>query len=76
MGKTLRDVKRGDELLVSYKANYMHHTRVERQTLLKQLNIECHCEICQDAAENEPTVSFLPPAHLISIRQYCYEKKF
>ncbi|XP_012158554.1 uncharacterized protein LOC101463250 isoform X2 [Ceratitis capitata] len=55
MGKTLRDVKRGDELLVSYKANYMHHTRVERQTLLKQLNIECHCEICQDAAENEPT---------------------
>ncbi|XP_053970058.1 uncharacterized protein LOC128871912 isoform X1 [Anastrepha ludens] len=55
MGRTMRYIKKDEELFVSYKAHYMRHTREERHIFLKQINIDCQCEVCQNVVETEPT---------------------
>ncbi|XP_011188148.2 uncharacterized protein LOC105215746 isoform X1 [Zeugodacus cucurbitae] len=53
MGTTIRDIKKGEELVVSYKANFMRHTRMERTAFLKHINIQCQCKVCQIPVETE-----------------------
>ncbi|XP_049305866.1 uncharacterized protein LOC105228216 isoform X3 [Bactrocera dorsalis] len=62
MGIALRDIKKGEELVVSFKANCIRHTRTERTTFLKHINIQCQCKACQIPVEKE----------LINIRQGIY----
>ncbi|XP_065371107.1 uncharacterized protein LOC135963257 [Calliphora vicina] len=55
IGKSLRTIKKGEQLYVSYKANYMRHARVERQQFIKRFDVYCKCEYCKKDDIEEPT---------------------
>lgn len=57
IGKTLKEIKKGEQLYVSYKAHYTHHVKVERQRFLKRFDINCKCDFCKMDNNQEPTVS-------------------
>uniref|UniRef100_A0A1I8PS07 MYND-type domain-containing protein n=1 Tax=Stomoxys calcitrans TaxID=35570 RepID=A0A1I8PS07_STOCA len=54
VGKALKAIKAGEQLYVSVNAHYMRHARKERQTFLKQLDLECQCEFCVSDNAEEP----------------------
>ncbi|XP_037822599.1 uncharacterized protein LOC119611174 [Lucilia sericata] len=54
IGKTLRKIKKGEQLYVSFKAHYMHHAKVERRQFLKRNNINCKCEYCKKDDYDDP----------------------
>lgn len=68
IGKALREITKDEELVVSYKAHYMRHTKQERKQFLLKLKMECFCKYCEMDDEEEPCVSILIVS--ISIRQF------
>ncbi|XP_073816749.1 uncharacterized protein isoform X2 [Musca autumnalis] len=63
LGKSLKTIKKGEPLYVTYNSNVMFSSHCERQQFLKQVGTTlCHCEYC--------TVELQDPTNLRSVI-YC-----
>lgn len=56
IGKSLREINEKEELNIAFKANYLVHTRPERENFLRMFNTKCNCKCCRIVEIGESTV--------------------